>query len=82
VAFAVHNLKSSSACVGALRLADACEALEHTARGEGDPAAFARQVADVLARGRRVLSELATRFDGAGPARPASPSRAPTAAPA
>ena len=80
VAFAVHNLKSSSACVGALRLADACEALEHTARGEGDPAQLSRQVADVLARGRRALAELAVRFEAE--ARPASPSRAPSAVPA
>jgi len=75
VAAAVHNLKSSSACVGALRLADACDVLERTARGEGNPADITRHVGEVLGRGRRTLAELAARFESE--VRP--PSRAPNA---
>jgi signal transduction histidine kinase/DNA-binding NarL/FixJ family response regulator len=73
VAFAAHNLKSSSACVGALRLADACEALERVARGDGNVADVGAQVGEVLGRGRRVLAELAARFDAPEPPRPTAP---------
>jgi CheY-like chemotaxis protein/HPt (histidine-containing phosphotransfer) domain-containing protein/anti-sigma regulatory factor (Ser/Thr protein kinase) len=59
---AAHSLKSSAACVGALRLAESCERLEHLARTSqvADAVAYAP---NVTARARRVIAELGARFD-------------------
>jgi TMAO reductase system sensor TorS len=59
---AAHSLKSSAACVGALRLAESCERLEHLARTSqvADAVAYAPNVS---ARARRVIAELGARFD-------------------
>jgi signal transduction histidine kinase/CheY-like chemotaxis protein/HPt (histidine-containing phosphotransfer) domain-containing protein len=82
LAVAVHSLKSSSACVGALQLADACDLLERLARDESsNTAEIPRHATEVLGRSRRVIAELALRFGAPEPELAGRPSRSPTAIP-
>ena len=77
---AAHSLKSSSACVGALRLAEQCEQLERLASA-ADPEAIPR-AAHVAQRARRAIAELSARFEvKAPPERVERPSRPPVRAP-
>ena len=77
---AAHSLKSSSACVGALRLAEQCEQLERLASA-ADPEAIPR-AAHVTQRARRAIAELSARFEvKAPPERVERPSRPPVRAP-
>ena len=77
-----HSLKSSSACVGALQLADACDLLERLARDESsNTAEIPRHATEVLGRSRRVIAELALRFGAPEPELAGRPSRSPTAIP-